>query len=106
MISAKNQARLRKEAIANGMYGRFDPATGEGWDAAWDPVRKVVPFRPRRLTREERTREDRFQRIQTKLRDADRIIEEDKKERQKRKPVMGVEEIYKKLSGVKKLGPS
>ena len=105
MISAKNRARLRKDAISNGLYGSFDPATGRGWDPAWDPVAKVVPFRPSKLTRRERTREDRFQAIQRKLEDVDRLIEEDRKERQKRKPVMGVEEIYRKIAGVRKFGP-
>uniref|UniRef100_A0A7S1XMQ3 MRPL25 domain-containing protein n=1 Tax=Phaeomonas parva TaxID=124430 RepID=A0A7S1XMQ3_9STRA len=100
-ISAKNQARLRKTALMEGTFGKFDPATGKGWDPAWDPVSKVVPFRPRRLRRRERTREERFQRIQTKLKDVDRLAEENRLERKARKPVIGIAETYKKLLGFK-----
>ncbi len=33
-------ADLRKVALRNGTYGKFDPVLGVGWDPAWDtPVR-------------------------------------------------------------------
>ena len=52
-------ARLRKEALANGTYGGFDPAKGGGWDPAWDGVEAPKVLRPPKLHARERDREER-----------------------------------------------
>ncbi len=44
-ISKRVAADLRKLAIRNGTYGKFDPETGTGWDPAWD-----TPNRPKAKT--------------------------------------------------------
>ena len=40
-ISRRVAADLRKAAIRNGTYGKFDTETGIGWDPAWDEPKRT-----------------------------------------------------------------
>ena len=63
-ISGRKAAVLRKQAIREGTYGAFDPATGRGWDPLWDTPAKVASIRAPKESKRERTRESRAQRIE------------------------------------------
>ena len=121
-VSKRVAADLRKIAIRNESYGKFDTETGVGWDPAWDSPerhsrRTITPqddataidnilmgsnsggissIRPPKLHKRERTREGRAQKIEDLLAQADDKIEEYRLELEAKKPKPGVEEEFKR----------
>ena len=51
-----------------GTYGAFIPNVG-GWDPTWDAPRKIYNLRPWKGHKRERTREERFQKIETAMKE-------------------------------------
>ncbi|KAL7520404.1 hypothetical protein ACHAWF_000274 [Thalassiosira exigua] len=122
-VSRRVAGDLRKAAVRNGTYGKFDPITGVGWDPAWDaPQRRkrdplavgegldrsellgsmgnqagIASIRPPKETKRERTRESRAQKIENLLEQADDKIAEFRKEMEDKKPKPGIEEEYKRM---------
>ena len=123
-VSRRVAADLRKMAIRNGTYGKFDAETGVGWEPKWDtPDRKkpdklsiaantravdddrllmgsnkggIASIRPPKETKRERTRESRAQKIENLLDQADDKIEEYRKELDAKKPKPGIQEEFKR----------
>mmetsp|Transcript_7328 Transcript_7328/g.16059 ORF Transcript_7328/g.16059 Transcript_7328/m.16059 type:complete len:162 (+) Transcript_7328:89-574(+) len=126
VVSKRVAADLRKLAIRNGTYGKFDTTTGVGWDPAWDaPERKtklnelehpnnaetmdidnmllmgsnrggIQSIRPPKETKRQRTRESRAQKIEDLLAQADEKIEQFRSEEEAKKPKPGIEEEFKR----------
>ena len=75
VVSKRVGNDLRKKALREGTYGTFDPLTGIGWEPSWDLVLKSNQYavsrfggiRPKKLTKRERTREERAQKIEKNL---------------------------------------
>lgn len=103
-ISARVAARIRKTALIENTFGTFDRETGKGWDPAWDAPRKIQRIRPAKETKRERTREMRAQKIETLLESMDEKIDEFRKQQIEKKPVMGIENVIKRMmrGGAKK----
>lgn len=55
IVSKRKANVLRKNSIADGTFGTFDPAVG-GWDCAWDVPKSFHFIKPHRGHLRERTR--------------------------------------------------
>ena len=103
-ISARVASRIRKMALIENTFGSFDRETGKGWDPAWDIPRKIQRIRPDKETKRVRTREMRAQKIESLIESMDDKIDEYRKEKIDKKPVMGIENVIKRMmrGGAKK----
>lgn len=99
MLSARAQAKLRKSAILEGVFGSFDVSTGKGWDPNWDKIGKVSGFSMRypKLHKNERNREDRARKIEVRMEGMDKRIEEYREAKIQQKPEPGIMTIYNNL---------
>ncbi|GAB5036730.1 Hypothetical protein NocV09_04700220 [Nannochloropsis oceanica] len=117
LISKRVAARLRKEALANGTYGSLQDTASTagsvsssssrdggreggrvgGWDPAWDRVEAPRVLRPAKLHKRERTREERFQKIETAMAGMDAKVAQHKESLKSLKPKVGIESLYKKI---------
>mmetsp|Transcript_27656 Transcript_27656/g.61750 ORF Transcript_27656/g.61750 Transcript_27656/m.61750 type:complete len:80 (-) Transcript_27656:328-567(-) len=68
-----------------------------GWDPAWDKYKKPIIRRPFKLHKNQRTREDRFERIKGKLAEQPTLIENHRKAIREAKPKPGISTLYKRL---------
>jgi hypothetical protein len=111
-ISKRKAAVLRKEAIRNGTYGKFDSEKGGiGWDPKWDVELAMATLGglgrysalrvPKKSTRN-RTREMRAQKIETAMIGMDERMEEVQAAKHRNKPPITYESTYKNLMKVKK----
>ena len=96
LVSRREAAVARKEALRNGTFGTFDPEKG-GWLREWDPVRAPRVLIPPKGHKRDRTRAERFRNVEARLQDMPRLIEEHRKTVQARKPPPGVETLLKRL---------
>ena len=122
MVSKRVAAMLRKRAIIEGNFGSFEETRGEetfsttparslpthprsaslpfqigGWDPMWDTYKRPSVRRPPKLHLKERTRHDRFQRIQGKLEEQPQKLQDYRKGIQDAKPKPGIATLYKRL---------
>ena len=96
LVSRREAAVARKQALRDGTFGTFDPEKG-GWLREWDPVRAPRVLIPPKGHKRDRTRAERFRNVEARLRDMPRLIEEHRKAVQARKPPPGVETLLKRL---------
>jgi hypothetical protein len=110
-ISNRRRNVLRKMAILEGTYGKYDPATGVGWDPEWDltlaksnpkGLGRYTQIRKPKLTARQRSRESRALKIEEQMKDMDARMEELQAQRHKNKPVMTMERKIKEAMKVKK----
>jgi hypothetical protein len=117
VISRRVANGIRKEALAQGTYGTFDPNTLTGWDAAWDaalsaPTIATDPMRgiqgryrikvPRQHKRD-RTREKRAAKIDANMIGMDdRMVQLWKEKSDGRKRNTDFESVYKEMMKIKK----
>lgn len=101
-IPKRNANMIRKRAIQEGTYGKFDASTGKGWEPAWDiELARLgqgtgrIRLRPNKKTSRERTREQRAQKIEKNLEDMDEQIGQYYVERSQQKPVKNFEYYFK-----------
>lgn len=100
-ISPRYAARIRKESIACGTYGTFDPTTGSGWDPAWDSPGRIgttSALRPPKLHKNYRDRENRATNIESLMEGMDERIDQFRKEKQDKKPSKSIDNLYKRLT--------
>jgi hypothetical protein len=108
-ISKRVANVLRKQAVANGVYGSFDASSGIGWDPAWDvELEKGRPggqgrykLRVPKQKTHQRTREQRAVNIEKKMEGMDERIEEYYQEKQAAKPAKTFENTVKNLMKAK-----
>ena len=101
---------LRKTAIRDGTYGRFDAQTLKGWDAQWDIDLEIAKprgngrhrLRVPKKTGRQRTREARAVKIEKNMQGMEERIEEFYAEKQANKPAETFENMYKKLMRARK----
>ena len=75
VVSKRVANVLRKQAIADGTYGQFDTTTGIGWDPTWDltlfqhryQAYRIGGIQPNKLSKRQRNREERAQKIESNL---------------------------------------
>ena len=96
LVSRREAAVARKQALRDGTFGTFDPEKG-GWLREWDPVRAPRVLIPPKGHKRDRTRAERFRNVEARLQDMPRLIEEHRKTVQARKPPPGVETLLKRL---------
>ena len=96
LVSRREAAIARKQALRDGTFGTFDPEKG-GWLREWDPVRAPRVLIPPKGHKRDRTRAERFRNVEARLQDMPRLIEEHRKAVQARKPPPGVETLLKRL---------
>ena len=96
LVSRREAAVARKQALRDGTFGTFDPERG-GWLREWDPVRAPRVLIPPKGHKRDRTRAERFRNVEARLQDMPRLIEEHRKAVQARKPPPGVETLLKRL---------
>jgi hypothetical protein len=111
ILSKRRAAMLRKEAIRNGTYGKFDSEKGGvGWDPQWDvELAKANPSGLGRYTAlripkkaaHRRTREARAQKIEAAMEGMDERMEEMQAARHRNKPPVTFENTFKNLMKVK-----
>lgn len=103
-ITARVAARIRKTALIENTFGSFDRETGKGWDPAWDMPRKIQRIRPNKETKRARTREMRAQKIESLIETMDEKIDDYRKDKIEKRPVMGIENVIKLMmrGGAKK----
>lgn len=103
-ITARVAARIRKTALIENTFGSFDRETGKGWDPAWDIPRKIQRIRPNKETKRARTREMRAQKIESLVETMDEKIDDYRKDKIEKRPVMGIENVIKLMmrGGAKK----
>ena len=111
-LSKRKAAVLRKEAIRNGTYGKFDSEKGGiGWDPMWDVelakaslggLGRYPALRVPKKTSRTRTREIRAQKIETAMVGMDERMEEVQAAKHRNKPPVTFESTYKELMKVKK----
>ena len=92
-----NQAR--KRAIIEGTYGSFVPDVG-GWDPVWDKVPKIYPLRPPKGHKRERTREERFQKINDAMKTMPEKIAKYREDVKARKPEQSIYQIFKRVEAL------
>ena len=104
MLSARVQAKIRKDATVDGTFGSFDSSTGKGWDPNWDKIDKVSGFSMRypKLHKNERNREERARKIETLMEGMDKKIDDYRKAKIQEKPEPGIMTIYNKIMKTKK----
>jgi hypothetical protein len=111
VISKRKANVMRKQAIADGVYGTFNAETGVGWDATWDVelakskqgggrgrYRMSVP----KKTKRNRIREERAVKIEMKLQGMDERIDDYYRAKHAKKPEPTFENKYKELMRAKK----
>jgi hypothetical protein len=96
LISGRQAAVARKQALRDGTFGAFDPVQG-GWLAEWDPVKAPRVLIPPKGHKRDRTRAERFRNVEARLQDMPRLIAEHRKSVEARKPTPGVETLLKRL---------
>lgn len=111
-ISKRKAAVLRKQAIRNGTYGKFDSEKGGvGWDPMWDVelakaslggLGRYTALRVPKKSSRKRTREMRAQKIETAMVGMDERMEEVQAAKHRNKPPVTFESTYKELMKVKK----
>lgn len=104
-VSKRVASVLRKQAINEGTFGSFDPETGKGWDPKWDSLRQTgtMQLRPPKLTKRQRTREQRATKIENLMEEMDEKIDAHyKKMKDNRTTERTFENWYKELSKVAK----
>jgi hypothetical protein len=111
-LSKRKAAVLRKEAIRNGTYGKFDSEKGGvGWDPMWDVelakvnlggLGRYTALRVPKKSSRKRTREMRAQKIETAMIGMDERMEEVQAAKHRNKPPVTFESTYKELMKVKK----
>lgn len=106
-LSKRKAAVLRKEAIRNGTYGKFDSETGVGWDPEWDVqlakstmggLGRYMAIRVPKKASHMRTREMRAQKIEAAMVGMDERMEEVQAAKHRNKPPVTFESKYKALS--------
>uniref|UniRef100_A0A7S2ATP3 MRPL25 domain-containing protein n=1 Tax=Octactis speculum TaxID=3111310 RepID=A0A7S2ATP3_9STRA len=100
MISRRMAADLRSHSLREGTWGSFSPITG-GWDSSWDSYKRPKIRRPLKTSKRDRTRDDRFERIQGKMGEQDAKRAEYRKARVDAKPPPGIQTLYKRLLAMK-----
>mmetsp|Transcript_10890 Transcript_10890/g.16747 ORF Transcript_10890/g.16747 Transcript_10890/m.16747 type:complete len:136 (+) Transcript_10890:81-488(+) len=96
LVSKRKAAGIRKRAVIDGTFGTFNAETGVGWDPKWDRpgnIGKMLP--PKNWTRTLERREERAQRIEAKLANMDKEIDNYYREKQASKPEPTHENYYK-----------
>lgn len=110
-LSKRKAAVLRKEAIRNGTYGKFDTETGLGWDPQWDVqlatatmggLGRYMAIRVPKKASRMRTREMRAQKIEAAMVGMDERMEEVQAAKHRNKPPVTFESKYKELLKAKK----
>mmetsp|Transcript_5163 Transcript_5163/g.15323 ORF Transcript_5163/g.15323 Transcript_5163/m.15323 type:complete len:140 (-) Transcript_5163:22-441(-) len=96
LISRREAAVFRKQALRAGTFGSFDAERG-GWLEDWDEVPEPRALIPPKGHKRERTREARAAAIEANLADMPKRIEEYRKAVRARKPTPGVEALLKRL---------
>lgn len=106
MISKRQINVLRKQARFEGTYGSFDPETLRGWDPQWDIQLAIAKphgtgrytyLRVPKKTRQQRSREDRAQKIEAHMEGMDERMEALQAERHAKKEPDTIMNKYKKL---------
>ncbi|OQR99791.1 hypothetical protein ACHHYP_04421 [Achlya hypogyna] len=90
MLSLRQQANVKKVAIANGTVGTWTAGTG-GWLPAWDLPKQHNVMRTPKGHANERREADRVKKIQTAMAGMDKKIEEHRAALLKAKPIKGLE---------------
>mmetsp|Transcript_722 Transcript_722/g.1149 ORF Transcript_722/g.1149 Transcript_722/m.1149 type:complete len:126 (-) Transcript_722:33-410(-) len=98
LISARRAADLRKQAIIQGTFGKFEAETGKGWLSEWDSVKKIPGIRPPKLHQHQRNREQRFEKIEKAMKDMPNKVEKYRRSVADSKPAQGIETTFKRLS--------
>ena len=60
LVTKRKSATLRKDAIAEGTFGKFDPTIPVSWDSAWDLPRQFHFLKPFKGHARERNRPERY----------------------------------------------
>jgi hypothetical protein len=84
LISKRVANVIRKQAIREGTYGKFDTVTGVGWEPNWDLVlyanryasQRIGNLRPSKKTSQQRNREERALKLQENLAGQAQAMEE------------------------------
>ena len=97
LLSRRQAADARKQALASGTFGTFDASRG-GWLEAWDDVAAPRVLTAPKLHKRERTRADRFASIEANLADMPKKIAAYRAAVDARKPPPGVESLMKRLT--------
>jgi len=97
LLSRRQAADARKQALASGTFGTFDASRG-GWLEAWDDVAAPRVLAAPKLHKRERTRADRFASVEANLADMPKKIAAYRAAVDARKPPPGVESLMKRLT--------
>jgi hypothetical protein len=97
ILSARQQALLKKTAIKNGTFGSWTPGQG-GWLAAWDLPKQHNVMRPPKGHAIARREEERVKKIQAALVTMPKKIEEHRAALIKAKPIRGLEKWLNETS--------
>jgi hypothetical protein len=101
MVSKRKAAVLRKNAIADGSFGAFDPVTG-GWDSAWDVPKSFHFLKPFKGHLRERTRPTRAAVITKAMAGMPDRVNKLREEISARKPKKDFSFMLKRIAGLSK----
>ena len=105
LVSRRRQANLRKTAIINGTYGKFEPFKG-GWNPDWDRPRKMFVIKPAKGHIRERTRADRVMKIKKALEGMPDRLKKLRQDVKDRKPTKDLSYLIKKVGNMGAKGRS
>ena len=98
MVSPRLAAKVRKAAIREDSVG-----PGKMWDPVWDlEIPKLPTLKAPKGHLRDRTREKRAVKIEENLKGMDKKIQEYRDAVESRKPIPGIETLFKRLNSSRK----